>query len=114
MGEAGEQGKDIVWWSEPEEFGLVYSDASALEHIIANLVDNALRYGGDYIEITVVRDTDNFAVRVSDDGPGIPAHYRNHVSPVAGRRRWVAAKRRLRRVWVCTLAERWPDVTEAT
>ena len=79
MGEAGEQGKDIVWWSEPEEFGLVYSDASALEHIIANLVDNALRYGGDYIEITVTRDIDDFAVRVSDDGPGIPAHYRNHV-----------------------------------
>ncbi len=78
-GQAIEQGKDIAWWSEPEDFGLVYSDATALEHIIANLVDNALRYGGDYIEITVTRDANNFQVRVSDDGPGIPAQYRNHL-----------------------------------
>ena len=78
-GQAAEQGKDIAWWSEPEDFGLVYSDAAALEHIIANLVDNALRYGGDYIEITVTRDSRNFQVRVSDDGPGIPVHYRTHL-----------------------------------
>ena len=78
-GQAIEQGKDIAWWSEPEDFGLVYSDATALEHIIANLVDNALRYGGDYIEITVTRDARNFQVQVSDDGPGIPVQYRRHL-----------------------------------
>ena len=78
-GQAIEQGKDIAWWSEPEDFGLVYSDATALEHIIANLVDNALRYGGDYIEITVTRDTRDFQVRVTDDGPGIPVQYRSHL-----------------------------------
>ena len=78
-GQAMEQGKDIAWWSEPEDFGLVYSDATALEHIIANLVDNALRYGGDYIEITVTRDSSNFQVRVADDGPGVPVHYRTHL-----------------------------------
>ena len=78
-GQAMEQGKDIAWWSEPEDFGLVYSDATALEHIIANLVDNALRYGGDYIEITVTRDSSNFQVRVADDGAGIPVHYRTHL-----------------------------------
>ncbi len=79
MGQAAEQGKDIVWWSEPEEFGLVYSEAAALEHIIANLVDNALRYGGDYIEISVARDSKTFSVNVSDNGPGIPDHYRPHL-----------------------------------
>ena len=78
-GQAIEQGKDIAWWSEPEDFGLVYSDATVLEHIIANLVDNALRYGGDYIEITVTRNSHDFQVRVTDDGPGIPAHYRSHL-----------------------------------
>lgn len=78
-GQAVEQGKDIAWWSEPEDFGLVYSDAAALEHIIANLVDNALRYGGDYIEITVTRDSSMFQVKVTDDGPGIPARYRHHL-----------------------------------
>ena len=78
-GQAVEQGKDIAWWSEPEEFGLVYSEAAALEHIIANLVDNALRYGGDYIEISVSRDSKKFKVCVSDNGPGIPEHYKAHL-----------------------------------
>ena len=78
-GQAVEQGKDIAWWSEPEEFGLVYSEAAALEHIIANLVDNALRYGGDYIEISASRDEANFRICVSDNGPGIPDHYRPHL-----------------------------------
>ena len=78
-GQATEQGKDIAWWSEPEEFGLVYSDAAALEHIVANLVDNALRYGGDYIEISTIRNGDTFQVSVTDDGAGIPEHYRAHL-----------------------------------
>lgn len=78
-GQAAEQGKDIAWWSEPEDFGLVYSEAAALEHMIANLVDNALRYGGDYIEITVTRDSAEFRVCVTDNGPGIPDHYRAHL-----------------------------------
>ena len=78
-GQASEQSKDIVWWSEPGEFGLVYSDAAALEHIIANLVDNALRYGGDYIEISATRDASAFQVAVTDYGAGIPEHYRPHL-----------------------------------
>jgi len=78
-GQAAEQGKDIAWWSEPEDFGLVYSEAAALEHMIANLVDNALRYGGDYIEITVTREAGEFRVCVTDNGPGIPDHYRAHL-----------------------------------
>ena len=78
-GQAAEQGKDIAWWSEPEDFGLVYSEAAALEHIIANLVDNALRYGGDYIEITATRDSREFRICVTDNGPGIPDHYRPHL-----------------------------------
>ena len=78
-GQAAEQGKDIVWWSEPEMFGIVYSDAAVLEHIIANLVDNALRYGGDDVEINLTRDPHNFMVNVTDNGTGIPAHYRTHL-----------------------------------
>ena len=79
MGQATEQGKDIVWWSDPEDFGIVYSDAAVLEHIIANLVDNALRHGGNAVEISVTRDPRHFMVQVRDDGPGIPAHYRTHL-----------------------------------
>lgn len=80
-GQAAEQGKDIVWWSEPDDFGLVHSDTAVLEHIVANLVDNALRHGGDKVEISVSRtlNAGTFTIQVADDGPGIPAHYRNHL-----------------------------------
>ena len=80
-GQAAEQGKDIVWWSEPDDFGLVHSDTAVLEHIVANLVDNALRHGGDKLEISVSRSISagTFAIQVADDGPGIPAHYRSHL-----------------------------------
>lgn len=79
--QAAEQGKDIVWWSEPDEFGLVHSDTAVLEHIVANLVDNSLRHGGDKVEIGVARNPGaaTFSIQVTDDGPGIPAHYRNHL-----------------------------------
>ena len=80
-GQAAEQGKDIVWWSEPDDFGLVHSDTAVLEHIVANLVDNALRHGGAKLEISVSRSISagTFAIQVADDGPGIPAHYRSHL-----------------------------------
>ena len=114
-GQAVEQGKDIAWWSEPEDFGLVYSDAAALEHIIANLVDNALRYGGDYIEITVTRDSSMFQVKVTDDGPGIPGP----VSPSSVRAGLDAGdgaqpEKKLPPAWGCTSAEPWRNAMAAT
>jgi signal transduction histidine kinase len=38
---------------------------------VANLVDNAVKYGGS-ARVNIVRDTDRVAVVVDDDGPGIP------------------------------------------
>ena len=72
---AADANKQIVWWSEPTEFGIVYCDSAALEHIVTNLVDNTVRYAENLAEIGLTRDDRNFYIRVWDDGPGIASRY---------------------------------------
>jgi len=72
---AADASKQIVWWSEPTEFGIVYCDSSAVEHIVTNLVDNTVRYAESFAEIGLTRDEKSFYIRVWDDGPGIAARY---------------------------------------
>jgi two-component system osmolarity sensor histidine kinase EnvZ len=45
----------------------------AVRRAIANLVDNALRYAGEPVEIEARRDDGDVVVEVRDRGPGIPA-----------------------------------------
>ncbi len=71
--------KEITWWSEPSEFGIVYSDSSAIEHIVTNLVDNAVRFASSHIEIKLTRSPSHFFIRVWDDGPGVSPQYVQHV-----------------------------------
>ena len=71
--------KEITWWSEPSEFGMVYSDSSAIEHIVTNLVDNAVRFASSHIEIKLTRNPTHFFVRVWDDGPGVSPQYVQHL-----------------------------------
>jgi len=55
----------------------VHADRRALEHILVNLIDNAVKYGGaaPAIEITAETKGDKALVRVRDRGPGIdPRH----------------------------------------
>ena len=49
--------------------------------IVANLVENALKYATSAIEVsaTTSGDADHVAIVVTDDGPGIPAEDRAHV-----------------------------------
>lgn len=51
-----------------------HADRRALEHVVTNLVDNALKYAGPGKQVVVsVRGTDKrVTIRVSDNGPGIP------------------------------------------
>ncbi len=72
---AADAQKQITWWSEPTEFGIVYCDSSAIEHIVTNLVDNTVRYAEGHVEIGLTRDEANFHISVGDDGPGIAARY---------------------------------------
>jgi protein-histidine pros-kinase len=54
------------------EEALVRAHPAALRRAVANLVDNALRYGGR-ARLHVRRQGDSVVIMVDDDGPGIPA-----------------------------------------
>lgn len=49
----------------------VEADATRLRQILRNLVTNALRYGGDAIEITAWADGPAVTIAVADDGTGL-------------------------------------------
>lgn len=57
---------------------LIHTDPHALQSIIDNLLDNALRYGGrgGSIEVSVEHGPAALELRVTDQGPGIPAEER--------------------------------------
>lgn len=74
-----ESRKEITWWAEPPEFGVFYADASAIDHIVTNLVDNAVRYARIHVEVHLTKSDSQFFIRVWDDGPGIGAQYVEHV-----------------------------------
>ncbi len=76
---ADQSGKDISWWAEPSDFGLVNSDSSAIEHIVTNLVDNAVRFAASRVEVRLSKDDTRYYVEVWDDGPGIPSHYASYI-----------------------------------
>lgn len=65
------QGGKLVWVGT--EDGIVMGDPDLLAGAIANLVDNALKYGGTGVTVTVRSETsrDHILLRVQDDGPGI-------------------------------------------
>ncbi|MGH2683804.1 MAG: ATP-binding protein [Actinomycetota bacterium] len=65
----------------PEDFPTVYGDRSAVEHILANLLDNAVKYSpeGAGIDVDVEVTGEEIMVSVTDDGPGIPESALPHV-----------------------------------
>jgi PAS domain S-box-containing protein len=59
----------------------LYADPPRLESILRNLLENALKYGGESarIRVEVCRQEQDFLFRVIDDGPGIPEGEREHI-----------------------------------
>ncbi len=58
-----------------------YADAQALEHVLLNLVDNAVKYTpvGGHIRVRVHSDDERVRIEVEDDGPGIEARHRARI-----------------------------------
>lgn len=57
---------------------LVPADAGRIRQLVLILLENAIRYGGGWIEIRLGRSPDGFAVSVSDDGPGMAEDEQQH------------------------------------
>ena len=52
---------------------VVFADAGLLERVLANLIDNALRYAPDcVVRVNAGRVGDRVLINVIDEGPGIP------------------------------------------
>jgi two-component system OmpR family sensor kinase len=57
------------------------ADRSRLEHVISNLVDNALRHSpeGKTVVVTTWRSERGSGITVADQGPGMPPEILEHV-----------------------------------
>ncbi|HYZ11705.1 MAG TPA: ATP-binding protein [Actinomycetota bacterium] len=71
---AGVLGDRVIDMRIPVELPTVYGDRSAIEHILANLLDNAVKYSpdGTAIEVMARPEPDEIRVSVGNDGKGIP------------------------------------------
>lgn len=76
----GQVAQVLEVWEAPEVRGVEVSgdeakasaDPARVRQILRNLIANALRYGGDHIEVRIGREGSEVSVEVSDDGPGLP------------------------------------------
>ena len=66
----------VVAADEPAQ---ALGDAAATAQVVASLVDNALKYSAEAVEIRVDRGSPFVRLTVSDDGPGIPPGERERV-----------------------------------
>ena len=65
------QGKHVI--ARPGAVPLLKLQALAIQRLLTNLIDNALRHGGDAVEIETASDRARVRLSVLDRGPGIPA-----------------------------------------
>jgi signal transduction histidine kinase len=56
-------------------------DRDVLEQVLGNLLANAKKYAGEgaQVWVTTVTDGDHVKIEVRDDGPGVPARYREQI-----------------------------------
>lgn len=55
------------------------ADPARVRQILRNLINNAIRHGGDDIKIAVTADDTTARVRVCDNGPGIPESVQDQI-----------------------------------
>jgi two-component system phosphate regulon sensor histidine kinase PhoR len=70
------RGKGIALRTEIPAGATVRADARALEQVLVNLVDNAVKYtAAGSVTLAASRDDDRWVVSVADTGPGIERHH---------------------------------------
>jgi two-component system sensor histidine kinase VicK len=70
--DAGRRGISVL--IEDSDAAVVKADSNAIERILVNLIDNAIKHGrsGGTVRLSVRRCGEHCEIRVADDGPGIP------------------------------------------
>ncbi len=70
-------GKNNIEFINPSAIQQVFTDSYMIDTIITNLVDNAIKYGGENVKVTVrIGLTEKgWELTVTDDGPGIDLQY---------------------------------------
>lgn len=63
----------------------VWADATRLRQILRNLLTNAIRYGGQNIEVTATTLDGIVQIHVTDDGPGVSPEYAEVIFEPYGR-----------------------------
>ncbi len=74
-------GEHPIEFRLPAELPLVRADAAQLERVFSNLIENAIKFSppGAPVRITGGASAGRVAVRVADQGSGIPRRYRSQV-----------------------------------
>ncbi|MDW8368590.1 MAG: ATP-binding protein, partial [Abditibacteriales bacterium] len=74
---AAEHGVRLSVEIEAPEGPRAQADATSLEHVLTNLVDNAIRHTrpGTHVRVRARTDAGAVLVEVADDGPGIPERH---------------------------------------
>jgi signal transduction histidine kinase len=65
--------KIVLLYDLPERSPEVNVDADMIAQVLANLLDNAMRYARARVLVRAAVNADSVEVSVTDDGPGIPA-----------------------------------------
>ncbi len=73
-----EKGISIAW-DNLNTKAMVFADKVHIQGVLYNLLDNAVKYGGNEIRIGIVRQADRILLSVADNGPGIPQEYHKKV-----------------------------------
>lgn len=73
-----EQHKQIIFDNSTGQLK-VFADKLHLQGAFYNIIDNAVKYGQQKINIIVTATSSHILVNISDDGEGIPAQYRRKI-----------------------------------
>lgn len=77
--------RSIKWFQQPEKFPHIYADKLAIHRIFRNLIDNAIKYGGEGLDEIIIEYQSNETFHifyVSDNGCGIDEYDQEHIFEV--------------------------------
>jgi signal transduction histidine kinase len=72
-----EKGIAVTW--DTTNAVTILADKMHLQGVLYNLLDNAIKYGGNLIHIGIKMQEDHVSITVADNGPGIPVEYRKKI-----------------------------------